>query len=247
MQVNKSKNVIFTSCGDRSNCHEIWFDSNKNFDSICVYYGNNEKMFEKYNNKFDITLKRKGSKFQNFFYCYRNSSLLNNYDRIFILDDDIIINTKEINNMFKFSEKYDLEICQPCFSRSSKISHKVTKKHRFSIGRYTNFIEVNVPLMTKKSVQNLNSVYSDKLIGWGIDFLFTWINNNREIPKFPCKKFAINDNISCINPKRREQDPEERELSKIHRSELRQFDWETYAVSISCPKKWEGITLEKIR
>ena len=57
MEVKKSKNVIFTSCGDRSNCHELWFNSSKNFDSICVYYGNNEKMFETYNNKFDITLR----------------------------------------------------------------------------------------------------------------------------------------------------------------------------------------------
>ena len=246
MQVKKSKNAIFTSCGDRSNCHELWFDSDKNFDSICVYYGNNEKIFENYNNKFDIALRIKGSKFQNFFYFYRNSPHLNTYDRIFILDDDIIIDTKGINNMFKFSEKYDLDICQPSFSNLSIISHDITKKNESSIGRYTNFIEVNVPLMTRKAINKLNSVYSYSLIGWGIDYLFIWINNHRAIPKFPCKKFAINDEIFCINPISRAQEPEGRELFKIPSSNLRKFYWEKYASNISCPKSWEPKTLEEM-
>ena len=245
-QVKKSKNAIFTSCGDRSNCHELWFDSYRNFDSICVYYGNNEKIFENYQIKFDKALRKKGSKFQNFFYFYRNSSLFNSYDRIFILDDDIIIDSKGINNMFVFSEKYNLDICQPSFDGSSVISHEVTKKQKSSIGRYTNFVEVNTPLMTHKALKNLDSVYSNLLIGWGIDFLFIWINNYKQIPKFPCRKFAINDEISCINPYSRSLQPEGRELLKIPRSDARQSDWENYAFRISCPKAWSPITLDKI-
>jgi len=245
-QVKKSENAIFTSCGDRSNCYELWFDSYSNFDSICVYYGNNEEIFKNYHRKFDKALRRKGSKFQNFFYFFRNSSLFNSYDRIFILDDDIIIDSKGINNMFLFSEKYNLDICQPSFNSSSVISHEVTKQQKSSKGRYTNFVEVNTPLMTQKALKNLDSVYSDSLIGWGIDFLFTWINNDKQIPQFLCRKFAINDEISCINPNSRSLQSEGRELLKIPRCNERQYDWENYAFSISCPKAWNPLTLEKI-
>ena len=44
----------------------------------------------------------------------------------------------------------------------------------------------------------------------------------------------------------REQGPEGRELLKIPRGDMRQFDWEKYAISISCPKSWKPETLEEM-
>ena len=150
--------------------------------------------------------------------------------------------------MFDFSNEFDLEICQPSFRLESKISHIITKQLQAnSIGRYTNFIEVNTPLMTKKSIQNLDSVYDHSLIGWGIDFLFIWINNNRQIPYIPCKKFAINDKVCCINPYDREMGKEGRELNKISGFMTREQCWKSYAKTISCPAWWEPISLGPIQ
>lgn len=241
------KHAVFTSCGDRSKCFELWSGKNRKYDLICSYYGNDNQYLKKYSDNFDIVFRRKGAKFQNFFYFYRQINFLKLYERIFFLDDDIILNTNEINDMFDFSKAFDLEICQPSFSTKSKISHWVTKqKEKNPIGRYTNFIEMNTPLMTKKAINNFDSIFDNSLSGYGTDYLFIWINNNRQIPSIPCRKFAINDEISCINPDDRELSKEGREIDKMNNLFTRQQAWKTYSDKISCPYEWEPISLGKI-
>ena len=69
----------------------------------------------------DKIWKRKGTKFQNFNYIYNNyKNDIMNYERFFIVDDDIIMSTNDINNLFDISKKYDLWICQPSFVPESK-------------------------------------------------------------------------------------------------------------------------------
>jgi hypothetical protein len=90
------KNVLFVSAGDRTVFYENWLDENRNYDIFVCYYGSKkDKKYEKYANFY---FERKGSKFQNFSYLWNceNNLNLRNYKNYFIIDDDIIIKTKEI-------------------------------------------------------------------------------------------------------------------------------------------------------
>ena len=40
--MNSRKHAVFTSCGDRSKCFELWSGKNRKYDLICSYYGNND-------------------------------------------------------------------------------------------------------------------------------------------------------------------------------------------------------------
>ena len=110
------------------------------------------------------------------------------------------------------SKKLDLKICAPSFDLQSKISWRVTIQQPEYYFKYTNWVEVNTPLFTKEALKKLMDVYDEKLIGWGIDYLYIWINGLEEK-----NSFGIIHNISCTNPPDSAKGGK-RELHKIDRA-----------------------------
>ena len=193
------KNLLFTSAGDNTNFDELWLDKERNYDVWVVYYGNNDENFERYKSKVDYIIKRKGDKWQNFHHVYNiHYNKIQEYDRIFFLDDDIIITVEDINKMFQLSLECDLWICQPSFALGSEIGWGINVHNSKTFLRYTNFIENNSCLMTKEALNNFMKLYSPELVSFGVDYVFMWANEFSK--KENNKKFAIIDIIQCINP-----------------------------------------------
>lgn len=208
---SQSKNLIFTSAGDNTQFYNHWLGENRNYDVWCVYYGNNDENYKKYTTLVDKIWKRKGSKFQNFHYIYKNyRELLNKYDRFFIVDDDIVINTNDINNLFDISIKYDLWLCQPSYTSTSKISWPGTKHVPNNLLRYTNFTENGTTVFSKYAIHKFMEYYDPILIGWGIDLFYIWV-----LGEDVKDKYAIIDSIQCINPHDGEKVVKTRELNNI--------------------------------
>lgn len=246
---NTNKNLVFTSAGNNTNFDKLWCKKNKNYDIWVIYYKNDNEIFNKYKNSVDYIEKRKGSKFQNFHYIYNKyKNIIEQYDRFFILDDDILdddilFDTNDINEMFDISKKYNLWICGPTFKKhpESKISHNITKQNKNTLLRFTNFIEVNVPLFNKYAIQKLMKYYDSKLIGWGIDYLFIWACG-----KNIKNKYALIDKIGCINPIDAEKN-NKRELNNIKNVNDRQKIWQEFKNKYNIKewehKEWNRITL----
>ena len=228
--MNTTKNFVFSSVGDNTNFDSLWINENMNYDIYIIYYGNNENIYNKYKSKVKFIEKRKGSKFQNFKYFYDNNiNIINNYDRFFILDDDIIFNVNDINNMFNISREYNLDICGPSFSSKGKISHGITKHKPKTLLTYTNFVEVNTPLFNTTALYNLMEKLDYSLIGWGIDFLYIFCNgiNKRN-------SYAIIHKIICENPKDNAKKGG-RELIKIKDCNIRDKIWNQFAKKHNMP------------
>jgi hypothetical protein len=191
------KNLIFSSVGDFSNFPHWWLNkkSLKEFDIYVCYYGNNmvkAREFEKHCDYFTIS---KGSKFQNFYKIFnRDKITLDKYDAFWIVDDDIQINTLEINKLFLYQKRYNTWILQPSFTDGA-ISHDITKCFSENKIRFTNFIEVCVPLFSKYALYKCMEIYDPILVGWGIDYLFIWY-----LGEYEKDKYAIVDEIQCVNP-----------------------------------------------
>lgn len=192
-----NKNVIFVSAGDNTNFYKYWIEHNKNYDLYICYYG--ESKDDKYKEYSNFYFKRKGSKIQNFYYLWNNilksDNKIKEYENYYLADDDIIINTNEINELFNILEKYKLWILQPSFKSVSKISHNITKQIQNNFMRYTNFIEINTLFMSKYAITECMKIYNPILVGYGIDYLFIW-----HLGQEKTDKYAIVDSISCINP-----------------------------------------------
>ena len=67
--------------------------------------------------KCDQLYKRKGSKFQNLIYFY-NKIDFKRYKYIWVVDDDIELKTKKINELFIINSKYNFGVSQPSFSKN---------------------------------------------------------------------------------------------------------------------------------
>ena len=233
-------NFVYTSAGDRTEFYKNWISSTKTFDLYVTYYGDSDTNYELYKSHVTYIDRHKGSKFQNFYRFYtKHQDILEKYDRFFILDDDILFSCEDINKMFEISRKYDLEICQPSFSRGSLVSHPVTRHKKNVLLQYTNFVEVNTPLFTRESLDKLTKWFHPDLIGWGIDYLYIWANGiNKK------KSYAVIHCVQCINPKL--EKGATRELYLIKDAKKRRQIWEAYAKTIACPLKIKIVEYEKI-
>jgi hypothetical protein len=240
---NKRKYILFTSAGDNTEFYKMWCEKQRNYDIWLVYYGSNDDNYNKYSQYADKIWKHKGSKFQNFYYIYQNyKEDLMNYERYFIVDDDIIISTDDINKLFDISVKYDLWICQPSITYESKLSHEVVIHQPGNLLRYTSFVEVNLPVFSKNALLKFLEYYDTSLIGWGIDFLYIWANG------IDVKdKYAVIDSIKCINPQDEEKKDVKREVAKIDNYNTSHHTWYKYSIKIGCPYSWKGITYETIK
>lgn len=191
----KRKNLLFTSAGDNTEFYKYWCDSNRNYDIFLIYYKNDDKIFESYKKYVDIALKRKGYKYPNFRFFYNKyKQLILKYDNVFILDDDIIISTKDINEMFTISKKYDLWVCQPSFDKNGQNSHSINVHQPNTILRFTNFIEEGVPLFNKYGLITFMNEYTKPvykhMYAKSIDYLICNTldieNNNNKIAVVDC-------------------------------------------------------------
>jgi TupA-like ATPgrasp/Protein of unknown function (DUF707) len=225
--------MVFTSAGDNTHFDDLWVSSEQIYDIYVYYYGDSVERYERYKSVAKFIERRKGSKFQNFHAFYlAHQDIVNQYDRFFIVDDDIVISSHNINSLFMLSDHYNLSICQPSFGKGSIISHKITKNRRNLLLQYTNFVEVNTPLFSRDALHITMGVYSPELIGWGIDYLYCWANG------FEDNKIAVIHAIQCINPTTCSKGGI-RELTKIPRVQNRRLIWEKYAASILCPKTFQ--------
>lgn len=189
--LGRNKYLVFSSVGDKNNVDSWLSDpTKKKFDFIAFYYG------DKSNPPLgaDKVIKRKGLKFDNFLhYLQRNN--IKRYKAVWVVDDDIIIDTQSISTMFDIFSKHDLWLAQPSFDRESLAPHIVTINKPGCLLHYTNFIENGVALFSTETASRLKDTFRDAGTGYGVDFI--WIDHLR----YPVDKIAVIDAVTCNHPK----------------------------------------------
>ncbi len=212
----RNKFLLFTSAGDRSNLLG-WLEGSRNFDLWVAYYGDEDQRFR---DLADHYIQRKGGKFPNLHYVYeRWRSVLDRYDAIMVLDDDILIDGSALSRLFEIRQEHGLWLLQPSFDLGSKISHWITRTRPFSRLRYTNFVELGCPLFQREKLDRFMEVYDPVLVGWGIDYWYL------DVLGHDVKgKVAIVDEIACVNP--HDNKKGEREIDRLQPTDVRISTWQ---------------------
>jgi hypothetical protein len=204
--------LLFTSAGDNfdllNNNYNNWNShQNNNFDIYSVFYGNNKILKNLFKEKSNYFLSRNGSKFQNLVYAYKlNKEIFKKYKFIFVIDNDIEINTLEINFMFNLAKLYNFDIIQPSLtnSNSCRIDHWLMEHNPFLFASKVSFIEVNMPLFKTdllcSFLEYLIDLNKPILAGFGMDHLYLNFSNNIYKPDIK-KVYSIIHGINVINPK----------------------------------------------
>lgn len=223
------RHLVYTSAGNHHNVHQ-WLIGRSTFDLWVSYYGNSS---------FDLAehctylLPRKGSKFQNLKHLLQtHRARLAEYEAVFVLDDDIRLTGRDIEELFSMRREHGITVLQPAFLRCGKVSHRHTRFDPRHTLRYTNFVEVTCPLFETAALLDFLDRYDGSLVGWGIDWWYMEV-----LAKRPDFKAAIIDRIPCVNPRERQKGLKHREIDTLQPRAERRAHWETTRQQL-------GLTLE---
>lgn len=177
------KNLLIAAIGNDVKYTSTWFSSaeNKEFDFIALCYEENvSKQVLQYANFFSY---KKGYKYPLLFDLLNTQVDLSQYDAFFFPDDDVVISTEKINQLFKLFHEYKLELSQPSLDRESYFSHKITRNCRKKnvLLRYSNFVEIMCPIFSRNALQRCLPTFSSSETGYGLDYVWPNLLNFKDI------------------------------------------------------------------
>lgn len=157
---------VFSAVGKQS-LHRNWIYPIHNFDLHLIIY---DKSAIDFKNDTPYITTGHGYKFKLIYkYILENPEFLEIYDYYYIPDDDILIDSSNISKLFDYMEKYNLKIAQPALYDSYyTFSHTIREK--YSILRYTNFVELMQPCFSREALKKVIFTFNENESGWGIDY-----------------------------------------------------------------------------
>lgn len=189
------KNLILATTGEKS-LHKNWISdeydiflinySKKNYSKDCNYYVDNVS-----GSKYNLIYKQKKEILK----------IINNYENIFIPDDDILIFPEQIKKIFEVHSNYKLSLSMPAlrgvFKKNDKryIEVPIMNSSPNLILKYTNWVGIICPCFSKNFFIKSLETFSYNKSNWGIALL--WSNSIKEKDKI-----AIIDSIEAIHSRR---------------------------------------------
>jgi hypothetical protein len=174
-------NLIIAPYGNSANTlTDYWlkYKNEKQFDVCLVFYHKEILDLEKYRDV-DYFFHLKGFKYKMIHDVLVNlhPELLDKYEYFFFIDDDIQIDTREINKMFTLSKTHDTWISQPSLTHDSFCSWPILKTNDKCFCRYLGQIEVMAPLFSKYALQKCleAGTFTINDSSWGLDCAWTHI------------------------------------------------------------------------
>ena len=187
------KNLIISAVGDES-LHQEWMAGKADFDLCLIYYGTNNEVASIYSQQSAYFYRASGMKYHLLYdWIASNRTMIEQYQFIWLPDNDVSISTENINKLFQVTAEYQLQLCQPAMT--GYISHPLTESKPGSFLRYTNFVEVLAPLMHIDTLLKLKDSFRINYSGWGYDYLWPYLLG------YPKDSIAIIDAIRMNHTK----------------------------------------------
>jgi Protein of unknown function (DUF707) len=214
---------IFVSAGDR-HAIDSWLgeESARGWDLIVAYYGDRGDEFARLAAIATRAFRTKGGKFQNLRRVLALApDILDAYDYVWICDDDMVIQPKQIETMFHVAKQFEFWVCQPALSPLGRVSYEITLARRTAPIRIVNFVEVAYPLFRRDKLLEFMAVYDGSLTGYGIDWWFCNV-----LGAGATSRFAILDTVQVTNPHHAAKPGGNREIDRLQPTPERKAAWE---------------------
>lgn len=159
------KNAVFVPVG-KDSLHRQLLKGDADFDlHLLIYDGS----YNKFCNDSDFVACDAGYKMDMIYrYLHRHPELFEKYEYFFLLDDDILISTEDVNRLFSMMREYQLKIAQPSLVMSY-YTYKHTAFHPFYILRYTNFVEMMMPCFSSDALKAVLPTFEKEIRWCGIE------------------------------------------------------------------------------
>lgn len=153
--------------------HPTWLagGGSRTWDIIVSYFGDDPNRFREP----DVTrIDSKGPKWPALHALLQaHPELIAGYDYIWLPDDDLATDMDSINRLFATCAELGLEAAQPCLTWDSYSTHLVTLRHENTLLRYTNFVEVMAPCLSRTMLLRALPFFAESQSGWGVDFMWS--------------------------------------------------------------------------
>ena len=172
--------------GGAHSCHYQWMDGACDFDLINASYEENVKK-----SKHDKVIFIKGGKWDGLYRLFQSQPhLLDDYEMVWLPDDDIKTNASAINRMFDLHKHYELALSQPSLSHNSFVLHIALMRNPLFLLRYSDFIEIMMPCFSTSLLRAALPLFKDNRTGQFLDWIW-----HRFLPE-PRYKAAIFDCVA---------------------------------------------------
>ncbi len=186
-----NKWLLFSSVGPREGQDSvaIWSQGkDRYFDMVLYYY------------KGDIPesspakcVWRTDFKYPNFAHFLENNDV-SQYEAIWVVDDDIVMTTDEINRMFAIFSEQGLWLAQPACDENSHITVPITRRQPEYAVRHVNVIENGTTIYSRHIIDKCLPVFKAAQSGWGVGIIVSQIINA------PYGKIGVIDQTPCHHP-----------------------------------------------
>lgn len=209
----KTKNrqfLLFTSAGDKHNVQQ-WIGPSRRYDIIVIYYGNYA-----FTGDVELVIYNKDTKFPNL-KMFLSTNHYDTYDAIAVWDDDIRASVDDINTLFDEMILHNADIYSPCHTRGSFES--LLKGYTRS-SRRVDFVEMNAPMFTSKTLLDFVQVFDKSIKGWGTDIWYSHL-----CMQVGCN-MRVSDKVCVTNPETRADGT--REVVNEH---IQEQTWRNFAIN----------------
>ncbi len=166
----RRKNLVILRAGDGS-LHKGWISHpRRDFDLFISYYGATENMHRDDGDYYEM---RPGPKWP----CIgeileSHPELLEQYDAFWFPDDDISAAGDVLNQMFALFHAFRLSLAQPALTSDSYYSWPSVLQRREYVLRFSNFVEVMVPIFDRETLRACLPTFHESRSGWGLDWVW---------------------------------------------------------------------------
>ncbi len=169
MTVQGARMLAVVRCGDHS-LHTSWANGEREFDVAVSYFGNDaERQFP----EADFVHRLKGGKWDGLFEFFQTfPDLADRYDFFWFPDDDVLSSPGDVSALVEMGRKYNLDLFQPALDERSYYSHVITRRNSSFMLRYTNFVEIMVPFLSRALLAKALPTFNNTRSGFGLDFVW---------------------------------------------------------------------------
>jgi hypothetical protein len=105
-------------------------------------------------------------------YFLQNPGDIDAYDLFWFPDDDIEADAQAVNRFLSIVCQEQFELAQPALTPDSYFNHLITLAHPSFAFRRTNFVELMMPIMTRRMLLKLLPIFKDRHAALGIDLFW---------------------------------------------------------------------------
>lgn len=169
---SRKRNLVIVRAGENS-LHPGWLSSpydERTFDLVISYFS--KTAFDAHTKLDGVTrVLHVGGKWDGLHKTLTGMDW-EDYDYIWLPDDDIETDGSVIDTMFQMASDHGLAVCQPSLSRQSYFTHFIFSQcHAFRL-RYTNHIEIMVPCLSKAMLHRVLPMFETTMSGFGLDYIW---------------------------------------------------------------------------